>query len=828
MIREILAASGEVGTGKTHTLCVSKNIVMKSHCVLSGVLKRIREIKVLFLLLLAANSLYAADYSLSYSESSNVMSSTGSRADVSGISPLSYSGIVVIPTSYKKINETFMVMGINSGAFAGSNLTELKIHSGIMQIKSLGSCSSLRRILLEKGSFRCSYNGNNYFSESAFSGTHPDCVVFVPKGFCRSDHMNPGLYDGESYWKYTYLKPGDLFGGRPIEWFHYHVKFNANGGSGSMPEQTIYTDETTNLTANTFMRSGYKFSGWAKSASGDVAYSDKASVKNLDTGINTTVNLYAVWTENKYSVKFNANGGTGMMSNQSFVYGTAQNLAANGFSRDGYSFVGWATSANGEKVYSDNESVKNLTSTANGTVNLYAVWESILGIENVISRQRYPWSGKVDIDLTVKGAENEDYLVSLVARDLDGGTNLPLRTAWQAGGTVTNNAFLVKPGAHRFTWDAAADITNDCEFANVVVNVSAEHNAIIGAKKVLTLEVADYTGTETLTNVPVLVRLSTSIEGFSYADFVDAKGGDLVFTDESGSVVYSHEIDEWHTEGESLVWVKLPRMANGTKFKMAYGNSKFITQNFQLSSHEVWSDYAGVWHMNEDSGTAYDSTANGLDGIPSKGTNELADISQMVAYENGACGRARVNGAMNGSRLNYMHVPASRKFYFGGHFVVSGWFMANDIAENDDPRLISKKNGMSYAFKNKAGFEINYENALTNLLVRGQGTSNFITNTPSILNSWVNLVVVFSGTNVTVYANGKNVGSGIISEVLDNDDYLTLGGGDDPYSLNGQYDEIRLRGGSLSADRIKADYDMIVNRNFLRYGPVPNGKGAAE
>lgn len=39
---------------------------------------------------------------------------------------------------------------------------------------------------------------------------------------------------------------------------------------------------------------------------------------------------------------------------------------------------------------------------------------------------------------------------------------------------------------------------------------------------------------------------------------------------------------------------------------------------------------------------------------------------------------------------------------------------------------------------------------------------------------------------------------------------------------------IRLRGESLSADRIKADYDMIVNRSFLRYGPVENGKGAAE
>ena len=240
----------------------------------------------------------------------------------------------------------------------------------------------------------------------------------------------------------------------------------------------------------------------------------------------------------------------------------------------------------------------------------YSATFSLMSVGGAVARPRYPWSGKVDIDVTVKGAESEDYLVSFVARDLDGGTNLPLRTAWQAGGTVTNNAFLVKPGAHRFTWDAAVDITNDCEFANVVVSVLAEYNAIIAAKKVLMLEVAGYAGTETLANVPVLVRLSTAINGFSYADFVDANGGDLIFTDESGNIVYPHEIDEWHTDGESLVWVKLPRMANGTKFKMAYGNSKLITLNSQLATHEVWSDYAGVWHMNEDSGTAYDSTAH--------------------------------------------------------------------------------------------------------------------------------------------------------------------------------------------------------------------------
>ena len=44
-------------------------------------------------------------------------------------------------------------------------------------------------------------------------------------------------------------------------------------------------------------------------------------------------------------------------------------------------------------------------------------------------------------------------------------------------------------------------------------------------------------------------------------------------------------------------------------------------------------------------------------------------------------------------------------------------------------------------------------------------------------------------------------------------------------SFNGQYDEIRLRGGTLSADRIKADYDMIANRDFCTYGKVEGGAG---
>jgi len=62
------------------------------------------------------------------------------------------------------------------------------------------------------------------------------------------------------------------------------------------------------------------------------------------------------------------------MSRQTFTYDVAKALTANGFSRTGYTYQGWATSASGSKVYDNQQSVINLTSVANGTFNLYAFW----------------------------------------------------------------------------------------------------------------------------------------------------------------------------------------------------------------------------------------------------------------------------------------------------------------------------------------------------------------------------------------------------------------------------------------------------------------------
>ncbi|MFC4242975.1 InlB B-repeat-containing protein [Gryllotalpicola reticulitermitis] len=157
----------------------------------------------------------------------------------------------------------------------------------------------------------------------------------------------------------------------------YSVAFDANGGSGAAAPETLIYDAPAALTDNGFTLAGYAFQGWATSPSGPVAYADGATVKNLSSDAGATVTLYAVWAPITYTVHFDANGGSGATPDQSFTYGTAQQLTADRFTRTGYTFAGWATTAGGGVVYSDQQSVSELTQTGGATVTLYAVWNLV-------------------------------------------------------------------------------------------------------------------------------------------------------------------------------------------------------------------------------------------------------------------------------------------------------------------------------------------------------------------------------------------------------------------------------------------------------------------
>lgn len=112
---------------------------------------------------------------------------------------------------------------------------------------------------------------------------------------------------------------------------------------------------------------GYTFTGW---------YTDEACTnKYTEDYVTGDITLYAGFQAHTYSIKFNANSGSGEMANLAMTYDTAKALTANGFTKEHYSFNGWATSADGDVVYANNAEVNNLTAEDNATVELFAVWE---------------------------------------------------------------------------------------------------------------------------------------------------------------------------------------------------------------------------------------------------------------------------------------------------------------------------------------------------------------------------------------------------------------------------------------------------------------------
>ena len=145
----------------------------------------------------------------------------------------------------------------------------------------------------------------------------------------------------------------------------YTVSFNANGGTGSMADETGVSGEYT-LPANGFTApAGKQFKAWS------VDGVEKAAGDKITVTANTTVT--AVW-ENipvvTYTVSFDANGGTGTMADVTGIT-SSYTLPANGFTAPlGQQFKGWARSASGT-VITD----ASITVTENTT--LYAIWETI-------------------------------------------------------------------------------------------------------------------------------------------------------------------------------------------------------------------------------------------------------------------------------------------------------------------------------------------------------------------------------------------------------------------------------------------------------------------
>lgn len=128
----------------------------------------------------------------------------------------------------------------------------------------------------------------------------------------------------------------------------------------------VYSNPSVTLPTAT--KTGYTFKNWSVDAAKGSIASNTLTVK--DTNVTATAN----YTANTYTVKYNANGGNGEMADQAITYDKDATLSDNVFTRDNYTFRGWSTDPNGSAMYTDKQSVKNLTAENGAVVTLYAVW----------------------------------------------------------------------------------------------------------------------------------------------------------------------------------------------------------------------------------------------------------------------------------------------------------------------------------------------------------------------------------------------------------------------------------------------------------------------
>lgn len=111
----------------------------------------------------------------------------------------------------------------------------------------------------------------------------------------------------------------------------------------------------------------------------DVIADPNQRVKKLKVVLDWVQYTNQTVTEKTYKIVYDGNGNdtnSPGMGVTNCTFGTDCTLAANTFEREGYKFLGWSTLPNGVAIYTDGESVTNLTSSGK-TVYLYAIWGKI-------------------------------------------------------------------------------------------------------------------------------------------------------------------------------------------------------------------------------------------------------------------------------------------------------------------------------------------------------------------------------------------------------------------------------------------------------------------
>lgn len=338
----------------------------------------------------------------------------------------------------------------------------------------------------------------------------------------------------------------------------------------------------------------------------------------------------------------------------------------------------------------------------------------------------------------------------------------------------------------------------------------------------IALTVSGYKGAEVLSKVPVLVRISSdTIPGFAYSEKFNS-GEDVFFAlDRKGKERLACDIDTWNPGGESLVWVKLPRLAGkDTMFYMFWGGK---TAAVRPPSTEVWSSYVAVWHMNSYDGETgvYDETGHGYNVTNDTGASTVAVNSDSWAF---GPALELTTGQMRAANYDtYVNITNNMPDIL----TVSGWWKMEKPykpwASFFDKYLSFENGKRRYGWQCSIGttekthyFQYgNYaDRDLAKYYIQTDLSETFTTSwtyTSASSDGFTqNLTSIQNAGKVEVNNNSAKV---VAHTVGKTDLPVVLGGGGGKQTA---LDEIRIARDAYSSDRVQADCDMMTKNDFVK------------
>lgn len=153
------------------------------------------------------------------------------------------------------------------------------------------------------------------------------------------------------------------------------LTYDGNGATGGKTDpQNGVTDQKVNVRQNGFTRDGYTFVTWNTQAD----CKGNAVKPNSEWTLRGSSTLYACWAGVAQTLTYHGNGATGgNTAAQSGHTGDELTTNANGFTRDGYTFVEWNTKADGTGGHygKGTNGVAKWTMLPAGN-DLYAIWQA--------------------------------------------------------------------------------------------------------------------------------------------------------------------------------------------------------------------------------------------------------------------------------------------------------------------------------------------------------------------------------------------------------------------------------------------------------------------